>query len=86
MNSKPARPHQSQHQQVTGYVNLFLATSTERILNYWIVKSVNSVTTASFLYETVRHCSNIHGQCTTDLVLMDFARVHKTRLMRSQVR
>ena len=68
--------------KVYGYVNLFAATTFDRILNYWVVKSVNSVTTASFLYETVRYCRNTLGYRKI-VIFMDNARIHKTQLMKT---
>ena len=67
--------------KVYGYVNLFVACSTDRIINYWIVKSVNRLTTASFLYETIRYCRSVLGHQRI-LVLLDNARIHKTTLVK----
>ena len=71
----------SNHPKVHGSTHLLCATSTSRIINYWIVKSVNQVTTASFLYETIRYCRNVLG-FSKILVLMDSATIHKTILMK----
>ena len=67
--------------KVYGYVNLFMATTAERILNFWIATSVNAVTTASFLFETIRYCRNTLGYRKI-VVFMDNARIHSTKLMK----
>ena len=67
--------------KVYGYVSLLMATTKERIINYWIVNRVNAMTTASFLDETIKYIRKVMRKPKV-LVFMDNARIHLTELMK----
>ena len=68
--------------KISGSVSLLMATTNHTIINYWIVNKVNSITTASFLYETVNHCRATRPRQRI-IIFMDNARIHLTPLIKN---
>ena len=71
--------------KVQGYTSLLMATTNDRILNYWIVNRINSVMTASFLYETISYCRTVLKRERL-VFFMDNARIHSTELLKRLAR
>lgn len=67
--------------KIYGTVSLLMASTNQRIINYWIVSKVNQVTTASFLYETINHCRKVLNHQRI-IIFMDNARIHLTQLVK----
>jgi transposase len=67
--------------KVPGHVSLLMATSRDMIINYWVVTKVNTLTTCSFLDETIKYCRKELGKCRL-VVFMDNARMHLSDMMK----
>lgn len=69
----------------TGTIKLLLATTAERVVNFWIAKKSNSEVTCAFLDETVDQL-RADDENARVVIFLDNSTMHKTKLMQSWCR